>query len=145
MLGTDEIMISESVEKLRRGLKWPRLMDALDFVRTLRKSGKLESVMLMCIIQKDNYTELDKLLDLVSEYCIDELEVAPLGPLGTYSKEEFAEVNVYDPAHRLFEDCRKKVVQAKKIHADMQLRRSEIEAAGKSVPEIRWRVFSETE
>lgn len=131
----------ETLEKLRRGLKWPRLMDALKFVRRLRKEGKLEWLFLMFILQKDNYTELQALLDLASEYCIDEIMIAPLGPGGAYPPGVFDDVNIYDSSHPLFNDCKEKVMRAKAYHKEMQSSRSEIEAAGRSVPEVAWRVF----
>jgi len=131
----------ETLERLRRGLKWSRLMDALTFVRDLRRNGKLEYLFLMFILQKDNYTELQALLDMASEYCVDEIMIAPLGPGGAYPPGVFEDVNVYASTHPLFTDCRDKVMQARAYYEDMQLRRSEIEAMGSSVPEISWRVF----
>ncbi|MDR2893475.1 MAG: hypothetical protein LBV80_10420 [Deltaproteobacteria bacterium] len=131
----------ETLEKLRRGLKWPRLLDALNFVRSLRKSGTLERLEIIFMLQKDNYQELPKLLEFASEYCVDEIMVAPLASHGSYTPEEFSEVNIYTPNNPLFEECKVLVGKCKKLHAKMKLRKKEIEASGRSVPEIMWRVW----
>ena len=40
-----------TLEKLRRGLKWPRLLEALAFVRDLRRNGRLEWTTLQLVLQ----------------------------------------------------------------------------------------------
>ncbi|MDR2893476.1 MAG: hypothetical protein LBV80_10425 [Deltaproteobacteria bacterium] len=131
----------ETLEKLRRGLKWQRLLDALKFVRSLRRSGELERLDISFMLQKDNYLELSKLLEFASEWCVDIIRVAPLVTRGSYTPAGFKEVNIYHPEHPLFEECKAQVQRCKELHAKMKLRKKEIEASGRSVPEIMWRVW----
>ncbi|MDR2893477.1 MAG: sulfotransferase family 2 domain-containing protein [Deltaproteobacteria bacterium] len=128
----------KTVEKLRRGLKWPRLLEALDFVRSLRKNGELELVNLTCVIQKSNYMELEDLLKLASEYCVDTLSVAPLFSPGSYNPNEYFEENVSNPNNKLFTHCKEHIERCKKLHAEMMLNKKEIELSGSSVPNISW-------
>ena len=128
-----------TLEKLRFGLKWERLLDALNFAKELRLNGDIENIFLSIMLQKDNYQELPALLDMASNYCIDEIMISPLVSHGSYSPEEFVNINVCDPQNPLFEMAKTIIAETKVIHAGMVLNKGAILNSGRSVPSIMWR------
>ena len=130
-----------TLEKLRRGLKWPRLIEALEFVRDLRRKGQLEHVTLQLVLQKDNFRELCTLLELASTYCIDTVMISKIESHGSYGAEEFHDLNVGDPKNPLFTAYEAAIEDVKAFHAVMESNRASIEAEGKSVPHVIWRLF----
>lgn len=132
----------ETLEKLRYGLKWERLLDALKFARELRINGDIENIFLSFLLQRDNYLEMPALLKMASEHCIDEIMISPLVSHGSYTQQEFQDVNICDPKNPLFEAAQKAVGELKQRHEAMLADRVNIESSGKSVPHIMWRVES---
>ena len=130
-----------TLEKLRRGLRWPQLIKGLEFVRELRKSGALKHLTLQLILQKDNFRELSQLFDLASDYCIDTVMISKIESHGSYTAKEFHNLNIGDPKNPLFSAYTEAVVNAKKYYAQMQCNKETLEAKGKSVPKIIWRLF----
>lgn len=130
-----------TLEKLRRGLKWPRLLEALAFVRDLRRNGRLEWTTLQLVLQKDNFRELRELLDLASTYCVDTVMISKIESHGSYEGDTFHNLNVGDPANPLFSDYTEAVETAKRHHAQMLKNRKRLQAQGKSVPDVIWRLF----
>ena len=124
----------QSLEKLRRGLKWGRMLGALDFVRELRRNSKLECVEVAFIIQKDNFHELPQMLELCSTYCIDALVAARIRSHGSYTNDQFRDIDVGDPAHPLHAECIEIIKQTVALHRVMQENASKIVASGRSVP-----------
>lgn len=133
----------ETLEKLRRGLKWPRLLEALDFVRSLRASGQLEETRIAFLLQKDNYRELQDILRLASEFCVDVLVItSPMTP-GSYDAQAFRDLDVCSIHHPLHVACRAEVQQLKETQAQMLQEKEAIEASGRTVPKIVWRCFQD--
>lgn len=129
-----------TLERLRLGLKWERMLDALDFARTLRKSGALESIVISVVWQKDNYKELPGILDMASEFFADELYVISIVGHGGYSKEEFLDINIADPLNPLHEEGKAVLEDVKAKHARMLHAKDAVLASGRSIPQIIWRV-----
>ena len=130
----------ETVEKLRRGLKWERALEALAFVRSLRIAGNIDSASIHVVLQKDTYSELMDLLALASEYCIDTLVLTPLFMTGSYSQEEFEEISVASPQHPLFSNYKQALDALKQEQRKMLQHEKELRVAGKSVPMLQWTV-----
>jgi molybdenum cofactor biosynthesis enzyme MoaA len=107
----------DTLEALRRGLRWPRMLEALDFIRSLRTAGKVENVVVTCVLQTANYREMAEILQLCCVYRIDQTNFGMLGSHGSYTHEEFAAINVCDPSHPLFSDLLGKIVEVREIHA----------------------------
>lgn len=129
-----------TVEKLRKGLKWERMLEALTFARDLRRSEKVTFSAITFMLQKDNYTELKEILALASEYCIDSLRIPLLTGHGSYSTKEFNEINICDPQNPLYEEAMKAVEELKCVHAHLLQNKDEIIASGRFVPEVVWRL-----
>ena len=132
----------DGLEKLRYGLKWERLLDALQFAKELRTSGDIENIFLSFLLQRDNYQEMPALLEMASKHCVDEIMISPLVSHGSYTQQEFQNINVCDPKNPLFKAAGHAVAELKLIHEKMLANKVSIESAGKSVPKIMWRVES---
>ena len=130
-----------TLEKLRRGLKWSRLLEALAFVLDLRMSGRLEWTTLQLVLQKDNFRELQELLDLASTYCLDTVMISKIESHGSYEGDTFHELNIGDPANPLFADYMAAVEAAKRHHVRMIQDQERLQEEGKSVPDVIWRLF----
>lgn len=126
----------QTLEKLRRGLKWGRMLDALAFIRDLRKSSKLDYVPVNFIIQKDNFRELPMMLELCSSYCIDILQAARICGHGSYTDDQFKDIDVGDPAHPLYAEYIQSIRQTLDLHKKMKQNAAEIIALGQSVPDF---------
>lgn len=130
----------ETVEKLRRGLKWKRLLEAMSFVKDLRIAGDIETTVLAFLFQKDNYMELQALLSMASDYCVDSVIISPIISHGSYTQQEFDELNVSDPKNILYAEAQTEIEKAKQFYNQMLADKDKIIASGKSVPNVMWRV-----
>ena len=124
----------QTLEKLRRGLKWNRMLDALDFIQGLRTSSKLVYVSVNFIIQKDNFRELPKMIELCSSYCLDALLPARISYHGSYTNDQFRDIDVGDPNHPLHTEYIDVIKQTVALHKEMEKNASKIMASRRSVP-----------
>lgn len=129
-----------TLEKLRRGLTWERMTEALAFARELRKSSKINHISVMFVIQKDNFRELPLMLELCSRYCVDHLSVARISSHGTYTHEQFRNIDVGDPSNPFYSEYHAIIEQFQMLHKQMEENRKEILKSGRSVPTIRTQV-----
>ena len=129
----------KTLEKLRRGLSWDRMIGALEFVKELRRRSKISKINVMYIVQKDNFREIPKMVELCSQYLCDNIEFSPITGHGEYSSEQFKEMNVNDPKHPLKAEYNK--IKKDTIMLVDQLRKNEKEilAQGRSVPNVSFR------
>jgi MoaA/NifB/PqqE/SkfB family radical SAM enzyme len=124
----------ETLEKLRRGLKWERLQSALEFVRDLRRSLKLKHLNVNFILQRDNFRELPDMIDLCSVYHVDDLRVERINAHGSYTNDEFRDVDIADPSHRLYSECLAVIEQSKIKHKEMLADSKSLLPEKRSVP-----------
>jgi len=129
----------KTLEKLRRGLSWSELIGALEFAKELRRSSKISYLLVKFIVQKENFRELPKMLELCSQYCCDALSVAPIASRGSYTVEKFMEINVNDHQNPLNSEYREIQENVKLLSKQMHENEKELLAQGRSVPRV---VFS---
>ena len=60
---------------------------------------------------------------------------------GSYEGDTFHDLNIGDPANPLFADYTAAIEAAKRYHARMVQDRELLQAEGKSVPDVIWRLF----
>lgn len=125
----------ETLERLRKGLKWKRMHEALAFVKKLRQSGRLEYIDFLVTLQKDNYTELQEIFALASAYAVDYVHISPLAGWPR-NPAKYREQDICSPRHPLHEDCKKAVTALKELQANMEKNRATLEAQGKSAPHL---------
>lgn len=95
----------------------------------------------MCIVsQKYDYKELPYILDMASEFFVDELTVISIVGHGVYSQEEFLDINIADPLNPLHEEAKAVIEDVKTKHERMLHEKDALLASGRSIPHIVWRV-----
>ena len=83
-------------EKLRRGGKWPDLLESLEWI----KNKKIENGMsfhLRIVVQRDNIDQLMEFYELGQKYSADLIDYVRIYNWGTYSEAEFKDVDIFDP------------------------------------------------
>ncbi|MEK8017302.1 MAG: SPASM domain-containing protein, partial [Candidatus Parabeggiatoa sp.] len=88
----------ESYRRLRRGGELSKLLGNFPFISRLRASGELERVVLVFIIQQDNYTQIPDMLRLTQQYGFDETFLKKLDPWGQ-TPAEYQAKNITAPTH----------------------------------------------
>jgi len=86
-------------EKLRRGARWPVMLENLAFIRELRKKGEIGLLVFACAVQVDNYHEMGDLIDFAHEYGADRVNFLRITNWGTFSNAEYAHAAVFMPSH----------------------------------------------
>lgn len=86
-------------EKLRRGARWPVMLENLAFIRELRKNGEIGLLVFACAVQVDNYHEMGDLVDFAHEYGADRVNFLRITNWGTFSTAEYAHAAIFMPSH----------------------------------------------
>jgi pyruvate-formate lyase-activating enzyme len=90
---------AETYEKLRRPGKWEPLLANLEFVAELRRSGRLRSLCINFVVQKDNFRQMLDFTELGKRLGADCVWFQRVVNYGAYDQETFAEVDVFSPDH----------------------------------------------
>jgi MoaA/NifB/PqqE/SkfB family radical SAM enzyme len=91
-------------ETLRRGSKWPVLIDALRFMLSIRDENPYMLMISYFTIQHDNYRELPAFVELCKKYRFNQIQLNTLRNFGAWTNEEFLLENVADPRNSEYED-----------------------------------------
>ena len=86
----------ETYEAIRLGGKWKILKENLEFIKTLRIAGNIEFLRLNFVVQKMNYLQIEDFVKMAIDYNTDVVEFKRLGNWGSYTSEEYKEINVCD-------------------------------------------------
>ena len=101
-------------EKLRRGGRWDNLQFALSWISNKKKqNGMLFKIRM--IVQKDNFEEMLELYNMCQELGVDLIEYGRIGNWGTFSKEEFDLIDVFNPNHSQYQQAQEKLDQIKNL------------------------------
>lgn len=84
----------ETYEKVRCGGSFERLMKNMDFLSELRRLNKVDSVKVIMIVQKANYTEIPAFIRWAKDKGFDGVSLSHIRNRGTYDDRDFYE-NVY--------------------------------------------------
>lgn len=94
---------SKTYETLRRGGKWTDLLSALDFL-----SKQNLELRLRMVVQQANYKEMEEFYSLAMHHNASLVEYCRIVPWpNTYSNEEFAQHDVFDPAHSEYNEAKR--------------------------------------
>lgn len=86
----------ETYEYLRRGAKWESMLENIMLTADLRRSGKIKEFTFACVVQKDNFRELHKIIELAREAHVDRILFQRLLNFGSFP-DEFVQYDVHDP------------------------------------------------
>lgn len=85
---------------ISRGGNYERLMRNLDFVKALRKSGKVEKLVLTMVIQDRNFRDIPEFIERsLNKYECDQVILRPVYQWGTMPEETFWFKDVLNPMH----------------------------------------------
>lgn len=87
----------ETYEKLRLGGKWDSINRNLEYIANLKQKYGFKFI-LHFVVQKNNYQEMEKIVDLGEKYNADHVWLNKLENWNTFNN--FAEENVIDPTHK---------------------------------------------
>lgn len=90
---------SETYSINRRGGTFERLLENLEFVSMLRRSGPLVWVGISMVVQENNFMEMPDFVRLGKRFGFDSVYFSQLANWGTYSEEEFRSRAVHLPTH----------------------------------------------
>lgn len=83
----------------RRGGSFEILLDNLEFVGMLRRSGPLSWVGISMVVQKNNFMEMPDFVRLGKRFGFDTVYFSQLVNWGTYGEEEFSDRAIHLPDH----------------------------------------------
>ena len=86
----------ETYEKLRLGGKWEKVIENLECMSALKKKHDFRFI-LHFVVQKNNYHEMEKIVDLGEQYGADRVWLNKIEDWGTL--DNFKEHNIFDHAH----------------------------------------------
>jgi sulfatase maturation enzyme AslB (radical SAM superfamily) len=83
----------------RRGGNFKILLENLEFIKKLRNSGDIEQFYIQFVVQKNNYKEMKKFVELGKKFSCDHVVFSKIRNWGTYTKKEYSEIAVHEKSH----------------------------------------------
>jgi organic radical activating enzyme len=83
----------------RRGGRFEKLLENLEFISTLRKNGPLNHIRMSMVVQENNFREMPDFVRLGKRFNFDLIYFGQLVNWGTFSEEEFTRRAVHFPEH----------------------------------------------
>lgn len=91
-------------EKLRRGGQWEDIVSALSFIKGKKESLGF-SLHVRMVAQLDNHPEIYDFYNFSKSFSADRVEYVRILDYKTYSPDEFKRVDVFNPAHPLYQSA----------------------------------------
>jgi radical SAM protein with 4Fe4S-binding SPASM domain len=96
----------QTYESLRRGGKWEKLQEALSLISEIRKNNEIEQFRLNFVVQKSNYRQIPDFVIMAKSKKADVVEFQRIYNLGTFTEEEFFEIDVMNPKNEYYEEAK---------------------------------------
>jgi wyosine [tRNA(Phe)-imidazoG37] synthetase (radical SAM superfamily) len=90
---------AETYERLRRPGKWSILMQNLELMADMRRSGSIRCFQINFVVQTENYRELPEFVELGTRLGVDSIWLQRLTNYGAYTESAFAQADVTSTAH----------------------------------------------
>jgi sulfatase maturation enzyme AslB (radical SAM superfamily) len=91
----------ETFEYLRRGANFKIFLRNLKTAGEFREQGKLAELNVACVVQKDNFRELEEIVHIARGAKIDKVLFSPIQQWYLSSNEIFLQLDVYNPTNPL--------------------------------------------
>lgn len=104
-------------EKLRRGGKFNNIVKALEIAGDFRKNGKINSLGVNFVVQKENIFEMKKIVALCEKYNVDKLKFSKMFNMGNYLPDEFERITLFNKDNNINEEY-KEIIQQSVINKD---------------------------
>lgn len=86
-------------ELLRRGARWPVVLENMKFAGELTKAGLIEHFFLVFVVQEENFREMGAAVDLGHEVGATCVYFARITNWGTFTDAEYRDKSVFLPTH----------------------------------------------
>lgn len=86
-------------ELLRRGAKWPTMLENMRFAGDLTKDGLVDQFDLIFVVQQENFREMGDAIDLAKQVGATGVYFSRITNWGTFSDAEFSRKAVCMPSH----------------------------------------------
>lgn len=90
---------AETYERLRQPGRWVTLMNNLEVMAEMRRSGSIRRLQINFVVQHENYREIPEFIELGSRLGVDSIWLQRLTSYGTYAEDAFAKADVSSPTH----------------------------------------------
>ncbi len=100
----------KTYEKLRLGGNWEKINQNLKCISELKKKHNFRFI-LHFVVQKDNYHEMENIIDLGKQYGADRVWLNKIEDWGTM--DDFQDANIINPKHPLHKDYQLQLAQIK--------------------------------
>jgi MoaA/NifB/PqqE/SkfB family radical SAM enzyme len=101
-------------EKLRRGGKWPKILEAMKFLQS-KKHELGFALHTRIIVQQQNYTQMESFYNLCQTFDVDTVEYSRVTNWGTWNFLEFNSQDVLNPVHPEYELAQAELARVKKL------------------------------
>ena len=88
----------DTYERLRRGGKWTDILDSLEWIKNKKIENSM-SLHLRMVVQQDNIDQLLEFYELGQNYLADQIDYVKITNWGTYSEQEFKDIDIFNPDH----------------------------------------------
>lgn len=86
-------------ELLRRGARWPVVLENMKFAGELTKAGLIQNFDLVFVVQQENYREMGDAVDLAKQVGATCVYFARITNWGTFTDRQYADKSVFLPTH----------------------------------------------
>lgn len=86
-------------ELLRRGARWPVMLENMAFAGDLTRQGLVDHFELVFTVQQENFREMGDAVDLAKRVGASGIYFARITNWGTFSNAEYAQKAVFQPSH----------------------------------------------
>jgi len=95
---------SDTYQKLRRGGTWDQIMKAMSWLHVKKKQNNMK-LHTRCVVQKENYLQLEDFYKLSKSFAADIVEYARISNWNTMPLEDFTEIDIWSPHHGLYDSA----------------------------------------
>lgn len=89
----------ESFELIRRGSKWDELVEALEFLGTIRHENKYMKMVSYFTVQRDNFRHMEDFVEFCRKYRFDSIQLNMPQNWGSLTPSQFEAIDVGSPAN----------------------------------------------
>lgn len=113
---------AETYEKLRRPGRWDVLMNNLEFIAGMRRSGEIRALGINFVVQKENFREVPGFVELGGRLGADSVWFQRVVNYGSYDEATIADVDVASSQHpdhaALLEILRNPALKSPRVNKD---------------------------
>lgn len=99
----------ETYEKIRRGASWDVFENNMYNIREWKDLGMFRSLQMNFLVQADNYKEMTEFIEICRLWHADRVEFQRLANWGTFTEEEYAIHDVFNPTNKLYKEVSTKL------------------------------------